>query len=193
MTAAAVALALVSGCGGGERQDAGESAATYPVTVSHASFPAHQSLAERTQMRIAVRNVGDRTIPNLAVTIESAGEGTQVAAFGRLDETPGSATHTRPVWIVDEGPGDGDTANSNTWAIGPLAAHATKTFVWKVAAVRSGRFSLTWRLAGSLTGRSQLRFEDGRVPRGSFKVDVTQAPATVHVTPQGKIVTKPAS
>lgn len=191
MTAAAVALALVAGCGGGgPRQDAGEDAATYPV-VAHASFPARQALAQRSQMRIAVRNVGDHTIPNVAVTIEADGSGTAVEAFGRALDEPGNATQSRPVWVVDQGPVNGDTAYANTWALGPLRPGRTATFVWKVAAVRSGHYVLTYRLAGSLTGRSQLRLEDGGVPRGRFTVDVSQKAAKVHVTPGGRIVTKP--
>jgi hypothetical protein len=194
VTAAAVALALVAGCGsGGRRQDAGENAATYPVAVPSATFPAHQSLAQRSQMRIAVRNVGSRTIPNLAVTIEAAGGGTAIEAFGRALDEPGNATQSRPVWVVDQGPVNGDTSDANTWALGPLRPHRTATFVWNVAAVRSGHYVLTYRLAGSLTGRSQLRLEDGGIPRGSFKVYVTQAPAQVRVTPSGKIVPAPAS
>ena len=192
MTAAAVALALASGCGGsGQRQDAGEDAATYPVVIASDSFPARQALAERSQMRIAVRNVGDHTIPNLAVTIEADGSGTAVEAFGRALDEPGNATQSRPVWVVDEGPVNGDTASPNTWALGPLRPNRTATFVWKVAAVRSGHYVLTYRLAGSLTGRSQLRLENGGIPRGSFTVDVSQKAAKVHVTPDGRIVTKP--
>lgn len=191
MTAAAVALALVAGCGGsGPRQDAGEDAATYPV-VARGSFPARQALAERSQMRIAVRNVGDHTIPNVAVTIEADGGGTAVEAFGRPLDEPGNATRSRPVWIVDKGPRNGDTAYANTWALGPLRPGRTATFVWKVAAVRSGHYELTYRLAGSLTGLSQLRLRDGGIPRGRFTVDVSQKAAKVRVTPRGKIVTEP--
>jgi hypothetical protein len=191
-TVAAVALALVAGCGGGERQDAGETSANYPVAVQEASFPAHQRLAQRSELRIAVRNAGSRTIPNLAVTIEAAGLGTEVTAFGRLAGESGLATRSRPVWIVDSGPGGGDTAYANTWALGPLPPHRTKRFTWKVAAVRSGHYKLTYRLAGSLTGGSAVRQEDGDVVGGSFEVDVTRAPAEVRVTRDGRFVDEPA-
>lgn len=194
MTAAVVALALVAGCGsGGDRQDADEDAATYPVAVPRATFPAHQSLAQRSEMRITVRNVGDRTIPNLAVTLEAKGGGTAIDGFGYALDTPGNATQSRPVWVVDEGPRGGDTASSNTWALGALRPHRTRTFVWKVAAVRSGRYVVSYRLAGSLTGRSQLRLEDGGVPRGDFTVDVSQKSEQVRVTPEGEIVPAPTS
>lgn len=191
-TTAAVALALLPGCGGGERQDAGEPSVTYPVAIETSSFPARQQLAQRSRMRIAVRNVGDRTIPNLAVTIQAEGGGTEVEAFGRLSEEPRISTRSRPVWIVDAGPGGGDTAYANTWAIGPLRPDRTKTFVWDVSAVRPGRYVLTYRLAGSLTGRSQLALENGSIPRGRFEVTISRKAAQVKVTPDGRIVSEPA-
>ncbi|MGB2710311.1 MAG: hypothetical protein WBC33_02255 [Conexibacter sp.] len=191
-TAAVVALTLVAGCGSGERQDAGEASARYPISIVHASFPARQELAKRTQMRIVVKNLGDDTIPNLAVSIGVAGGGTDVAAFGRLDESAGLASRSRPVWVVDEGPGNGETAYANTWAVGPLRPHRTATLTWQVAAVRAGHYELTYRLAGSLTGRSQLRLKDGGIPRDTFEVDVDRTPRQVRVTPDGRIVSEPA-
>jgi len=182
---AAVALALVSACGGGERQDAGEDPATYPVEVVRASFPDRQRLAERSELRIAVRNVGERTIPNLAVTIATPEGGTETEAFGRLADEADLSSRSRPVWIVDEGPGE--TAYANTWALGPLRPNRTATFAWRLAAVRAGRYALTWQLAGSLTGGARLRREDGRVPRGRFDVVVDRRPAKVTVTAGGKV------
>jgi hypothetical protein len=187
-TAAAVALALVAGCGSGARQDAGEHAASYPVTVLSATFPAHQSLAEPTQMRIAVRNDGSRTIPNIAATIEASGGGTAVEAFGRHSGEQNLASTSRPVWIVDTGPASGDSAYADTWAIGPLAPHAVKTFVWRLAAVQPGRYTLTYALSGSVTGVSKLHLADGTTPHGRFDVAISRKPGQVRVTPSGKIV-----
>jgi hypothetical protein len=190
---AAVALALASGCGGGARQDAGESHATYSVAVPVASFPAHQGLAQRSEMRIAVRNVGEHTIPNVAATIQTAGRGTTVEAFARHTDQPGVQSSSRPVWVVEDGPSNGDTAGSNTWALGPLRPGATKTFVWRVAAVEAGRYTLTYRLAGSLNGGSQLRLRSGAVPQGSFTVAIDRKPGQVRVRPDGTIVRVPGT
>jgi hypothetical protein len=189
--AAAATLALASGCGGGARQDHGEAELNYLVAVPSATFPAKQSLAEHSEMRIVVRNLGRRTIPNLAATIGAAGGGTATEAFGFLTDAAGTASRSRPAWIVDDGPVDGDTADANTWALGRLRPHATRTFIWHVAAVRSGSYTLTYQLSGSLTGRSQLRLRNGDVPRNSFKVVVTRKAAQVHVAPDGKIVSTP--
>jgi hypothetical protein len=192
-TAAAVALALASGCGGGERQDAGETHATYLVAVPVASFPARQSLAQRTELRIAVRNVGTRTIPDVAATIQAAGHGTAVESFGRHLDQVGVQSSSRPVWVVEDGPSGGDSASSNTWALGPLRPGATKTFRWRLAAVEAGRYKITYRLAGSLNGGSQLRLRSGAVPQGSFTVTISDKPGQTRVRPDGRIVRVPGT
>ncbi len=194
MASAAVALALGSGCGGGARQDAGEAQATYSVAVPHATFPARQRLAQRSEMRIAVSNVGARTIPNLAATVEATGRGTTVEAFARHIDTPGVQSSSRPVWVIEDGPVNGDTAAPNTWALGPLRPGATKTFVWRVAAVQPGRYHLTYRLSGSLTGRSKLQLQGaGGAPQGSFAVAITGRPTQTQVRPDGTIVLVPGT
>jgi hypothetical protein len=190
---AAVALALGAGCGGGTRQDAGEARASYPVAVPLATFPARQSLAQRSEMRIAVRNVGTRTIPNVAATIVADRQGTTVEAFAGPAEASNVQSTSRPVWVIEDGPVNGDTAGANTWALGPLRPGATKTFVWRVAAVRAGRYQLTYRLSGSLTGRSQLRLRGGGAPQGSFTVAVSRRPVQTQVRPDGTIVTVPGT
>jgi len=186
--AAAAVLTLSAGCGGGTRQDAGEHEARYAVAVPSATFPAQQTLAQNVAMRITVRNIGTRTIPNVAATVEAAGTGTQAEAFARVSDAANLASRSRPVWIINVGPFNGDTAYANTWALGPLGPNRTKTFVWHVTAVRRGSYTLVYRLSGSLTGRSQLRLRNGDVPHGSFTVQVSGRPGQVQVTPGGKIV-----
>jgi hypothetical protein len=192
VASAAVALALGAGCGGA-RQDAGEARATYPVAVPLAAFPAHQRLAQRSELRIAVRNAGARTIPNVAATIEAAGRGTTVEAFAGPADQPNVQSSSRPAWVIEDGPVNGDTAGANTWALGPLRPGATKTFVWKVAAVKAGRYRITYRLSGSLTGRSRLRLGSGAAPQGSFAVAVSGRPVQTQVRPDGTIVRVPGT
>ena len=52
-------------------------------------------------------------MPNVAVTVNS---------FAARSEQAGLADPERAVWIVDASPRGGDTAYTNTWALGPLAA-----------------------------------------------------------------------
>lgn len=164
---------------------------TYSVSIPVRSFPARQLLAEHVQLRIDVRNEGSRAIPNVAATIltGSGPNGAAVEAFGSELRGKGLASHSRPVWIVDEGPASGETAYANTWALGAIEPHQTRSFTWSVVPVRAGRYTLRYSLTGSTTGRSPLRLEDGGAARGSFAVRVNDKPPQVRVTPDGRITT----
>jgi len=186
---AAVALTL-AGCGSSAPKP--EAAATYPV-AAQASFPARQLLAQHTELKLTVRNIGQRTIPDVAATLTTRGGpgGAAVAAFGSYLAGSDLASHTRPVWIVDAGPGGGDTAYASTWALGAIGPRRARTFTWHVTPVRAGAYTIEYRLTGSTTGRSQLREANGDAVRGALTVDVSGKSATVRVTPEGKIVSVP--
>lgn len=174
----ALAGLVLAGCGGGANQAAGEPRGTFPVAVSTASFPAHQTLAERTEMVIRVRNAGTKTIPDIAVTITDANEGTAAEPFAEDLHMSGLADPSRPVWIVDEapcpasasdgcdpagpggerqrgGPGGAVSAYANTWAMGRLAAGASATFRWGVTAVQPGVHMIRYQVAAGLNGRAR--------------------------------------
>jgi hypothetical protein len=188
---AAVALALAAGCGGDDEQGA-EQPASYRVAVPVASFPAQQRLAREVTLEIAVKNTGSRTIPNVAATLLTGGaDGTVAGAFSRISDGEGLSSRTRPVWIVDEGPGE--TALGNTWALGSVKPGRTRSFRWRVVPVKAGRYTLRYRLVGSTTGESRLRLQNGSPPRGSLQVHVSGEPAVVTVTPDGRVVSEPPS
>ncbi len=65
----AALLAFGIGCGGGQRQDAGEPEGEFPVEVTGAEFAPKQKLAETSDLVLEVTNAGDETIPDLAVTL----------------------------------------------------------------------------------------------------------------------------
>ena len=173
-TLAATALAL-AGCGGNERQDANERAATYTVDVTQASFPASQRLARPSQMRIAVKNTGSERLPDVAVTVDS---------FSRRSEQPGLADPERPIWIVDEGPSGGTTAFTNTWALEGLAPGETKTFRWRVTPIEAGRYRVKYTVAAGLDGKAKARGDDGESPvTGTFPVRISREPSGARVNP----------
>jgi hypothetical protein len=66
-----VALSAVgiSACVGGSRQDANEPSGNFPVQIVSADFPSKQDLAQNTNLTLSVANTGDKTIPDLAITI----------------------------------------------------------------------------------------------------------------------------
>jgi hypothetical protein len=173
------ALAL-TGCGGGERQDADEPSGTFQVDVVRASFPTKQHLAQPERFVIAVRNTGHETVPNVAVTVSS---------FAERSEQAGLADPERAVWIIDSSPSGGDTAYVNTWALGRLAPGQTRRFVWRVTAVKAGTHTVKWQVAAGLNGKAKATLSGNRAPAGSVTVDVSKKPAQAHVDPEtGKVV-----
>jgi hypothetical protein len=185
----ACALAL-GACGGGSRQDASEPSGTYKVKVLSASFPATQSIARQTSMALRVRNTGTRTVPNLAVTIDS---------FDYTSNYPELAVDKRPVWAIERGPGaaasppvqtdeisppgGGQTAYVNTWAFGALAPGATRLLTWHVVPVKSGTWTVHYTIAAGLAGKAKARTADGGPVQGQFAVDIAPAPKLTHVNP----------
>jgi hypothetical protein len=170
----------VAGCGGNERQDASEPSGTFEVAVVRASFPTKQHLAQPERFVIAVRNTGDRAVPNVAVTVSS---------FAERSEQAGLADPERAVWIIDSSPSGGQTAYTNTWALGRLAPGQTRRFVWRVTAVKAGTHTVKWQVAAGLNGKAKATLSGNRAPAGSVTVDVSDKPAQSHVDPEtGKVV-----
>jgi len=181
LTAGGALLAVaISGCGGGERQDKNEPEGTFDLAVVEKSFPLSQHVARQSRLRIEVRNTGQRTVPNVAVTVRG---------FGARDPQPGLADPNRPIWIVDSGPKGGDTAYVSTWALGSLGPGRTRTFEWRVTPTRAGQFDVKYEIAAGLDGKAKARSVDGRPPGGSFSVRVSGKPADARVDPDsGRVI-----
>jgi hypothetical protein len=194
----ACVLGLVAtGCGGGTRQDAHEPSGSFSVSVTSATFPKHQSLAQKSRMTIAVRNSGTKEIPNVAVTVTAAGEGTAAQAFAQVSSAQGCAVdssangpvcpladRSQPVWVVDNGPIGGVTAYSNTWALGRLPAGRTTKFTWEVTAVVPGTHKINYRVAAGLNGKARTQ---PSFVGGSFTVNIASKPAQAIVTASGEV------
>ena len=202
--AALAASFLLSACGGGEgRQDADEPGGTYTVEVVTSEFPTRQSLADRTQLRIGVRNTGNRPIPNLAMTVSLAGpEGrNSLEPFSIRVDGENLSVPDRPVWILelgyprlvgaDESAG-ATTANSKTFAFGKLPPGETLTAVWAVTPVKPGDWRLTYEVDAGLYGKAKAVTPDGSRPTGSFAVRVSGVPPQTRVDGQGNVVPIPA-
>ena len=151
-------------------------------------FPASQSIAQDSRMIVTVRNDDTKAAPNVAVTVETdpskAGQGT--VAFGQRVDDSRLADNERPVWIVNEGPPGGDSAATNTWALGRLGAGETKTFTWKVTAVEAGSYTIHYRVSPGLSGKAKLA-AGGRTD-GSFKVTIDDKPVPARVNDKGQVV-----
>jgi hypothetical protein len=199
VVAGAASLALLAaGCGEGAR-DASEPKGTYAVEVVRASFPRKQAVARDTRLEMVVRNTGARTVPNVAVTVDS---------FYYRSDYPRLSVAKRPVWIVNTGPGavakppvqseeinppgGGETVFVNTWALGPLPAGRRARFVWHVTPVKSGSHTIRYAVAAGLDGKAVARLPEGGRPVGKLVAQVAPLPPRTHVNPEtGRIAAGP--
>jgi hypothetical protein len=192
----ACAALLVSGCGGGTRQDAREPEHVYKIRVTDLTFPPKQAISRPTFMRIKVVNADTKTIPNIGVTIDS---------FYYTSTYPELAANRRPIWVVEQGPGPnpsrpaqsqaisppggGQTAYVNTWALGPLAPGKTATFLWKVVPVKAGTHRLHLLVVPSLGGKAKATLPNGGLLAATMQAHIAAAPAARHVNPNTGRVT----
>jgi hypothetical protein len=197
LAAGILAVVLLAGCGGGSRQDAGEQEANYQVKVVSARFPAIQSVAKPESMTLLVRNTGSSTVPNLAITVDS---------FNYASNYAGLAANKRPIWVIEQGPGavakrpvesqeisppgGGQTAYTNTWALGAVPAGQVRRFVWKVMPVKSGVHLVSYTVNAGLAGKAHAQTASGKPVRGHFLVRIAPKPPPSYVDPTtGKVVT----
>jgi hypothetical protein len=192
--ACALGLIAVAGCGGGERQDEDEPEGDFAVEVVSSMFPEKQKLAQSSDLVITVRNAGDQTVPNVAVTLNGLGYRTTQPDVADPDR-PQFAVNGVPREIggfpeaKDATPLGCDTAYVNTWACGPLKPGAERTFVWKVTAVKAGPYKLSWRVAAGLNGKAKaVAAGGGPAPSGTFSGTVSRAAPKVRIADDGKTI-----
>ncbi len=192
---------LLAACGGEESSDAGEPEGTYDVRVSAASFPTEQDLGQTSMLKLGFRNSGEKTVPVLAVTISIAGKQGENSSlpFAIQDPTPGLAQADRPVWVLaasyprlqgSSEPGGASTSNPKTFAFGPLKPGQTTKAVWKLSAVRAGKYTLGYSVAAGLSGKAKAETSGGVAPGGSFVTEITTDLPDTEVTDSGEVVEK---
>jgi hypothetical protein len=218
VAAVALAAGLVA-CGGRQRQDVTEPSGSFPVQVSRAQFANHQKLAEPNYLRLEIRNTGSRTVPNLAVTVNTVAEGqpnlkspaystgSGQGSFNiRVDE-PRLAFPYRPVWILEEHypkvikPGQplqqlartptpsAASAATGTFQFGALKPDESKDIAWRVTPVRTGTYSVRYQVSASLTGKAKAVTPAGGPVKGEFVVTISGKPPQTCVTGGGKVTT----
>jgi hypothetical protein len=186
---AAATVLVLSGCGGPPRQDVDEPAGVYPVEISEASFPTNQKLARTSILRITVRNVGTKTIPNANVWVSTGGAGgshnSSVGGFNYRDmknEDP-----NKPIFVINKEPKGGETAYVNTWALGSIRPGRAKSFVWNVTALKAMPFDLRYRVQAGLDGKAKaVQAGTGAPVEGRFRGTVTSEAPDAKVADSGK-------
>lgn len=191
----------IAACGGGGSSDANEAAGRYPVEVTDATFPTEQELGQTSLLRLGLRNAGRRAIPALTVSFTIAGKEGRASnlPFGIRDPEPELAQPDRPVWVLAEHypkfagssePGGAETSNPKTFDFGPLKPGATADVVWKLSAVKSGRYALAYAVGAGLAAASKATTSGGATPGGSFAVHVVSSAPNKIVNGRGEVVRK---
>ncbi len=203
---AALVAALIAGlalsvaaCGGGGSRGSNEEAGTYPLKVTSASFPANQHIGSTALLDLGIRNTGKKTIPALIVNLSIAGQEGQTSTlpFGYRDPEPELAQPDRPVWVLaaryprfagSSEPAGAETSNPKTFDFGPLKAGRRADLVWKLSAVKAGRWTVLYSVGAGLGEDVKAKTTGGVKPGGSFTARISPARLNKEVTDSGAVV-----
>jgi hypothetical protein len=198
--ALAALLALsVGACGGGTSSDANQEAGRFPVEVTSAKFPTKQQVGQTYLMRLGIHNAGRKPLPALTVNVSVGGKDGEASTlpFTIHDPQPGLAQPDRPVWVLaaryprfagSKEPAGAETSTQKTFDFGPLKAGASADLVWKLSAVKTGRFVVVYGVDAGLGGQSKAVTAGGAAPGGSFSVQIASKPFDTEVTGSGEVV-----
>ena len=199
--AALAAAALLGACGGGDSTSASpaEPSGKFAVKVTEAEFPSPQRLGQTSLLRLGIRNTGDRTVPGLTVSFTIKGQRGEDSSlpFGVSDPQPELAQPDRPVWVLSatyprlngsSDPGGTSTSSPKTFALGPLKPGETTKAIWKLSAVRAGKFTLLYDIGAGFGGAAKAETDNGVSPGGSFAAEVTERLPETEVTDSGEVV-----
>ncbi len=197
--AALAVAALLAACGESSSSDANEPTGTFHVEVTEAKFPTTQKLGQTSLLQLGIRNTGNRTVPGLTVTFTIAGKrGVDSSLpFGISEPQPELAQPDRPVWVLAQTyprlhgssePGGASTSNRKTFDFGPVKPGETVKAIWKLSAVKAGKYTLLYSVDAGLSGGSKAKTGNGVTPGGSFATEITQALPETEVTDNGEIV-----
>ena len=191
--------ALLAACGGGGGSGDDEPPGTFHVKVTEATFPTLQRLGQTSLLRLGIRNTGDRAVPGLTVSFTIKGQKGEDSSlpFGISDPQPELAQPDRPVWVLaatyprlhgSSDPGGASTSSPKTYSFGALKPGETTQAIWKLSAVRAGKYTLLYRIDAGLSGKAVAKTEGGVAPGGSFATEVSDRLPETEVTDSGEIV-----
>ncbi len=175
----------VSACGESASSDSNEAEGTFEVKVVSAKFPTEQQLGQTSLLKLGVKNTGDKKIPALTIGVSIAGKEGQTSSlpFGIHDPQPDLAQPDRPVWVLAEGyprlddgsttPAGAKTSSPKTFDFGSLEPGETVEGVWKLSAVKAGKYTLLYGVDAGLSGKAKAKTSGGVKPGGSFSVDIS--------------------
>jgi len=185
------------GCGGDDSgQFSNEATGEFPVRVIGASLKPVQTVAKKYDLKIAVRNTGEETIPAINTVIDLPGMGSTLA-FAYGDKQAGLAMNQRPVWVLEEGwpklagttgRGGTTTADRLTFDFGKLRPGAVADMVWRLVAVRPGNYRLRYRISAGLGPDTTAVDAGGRTPTGLLPARISALARLTEVNEKGQVV-----
>jgi hypothetical protein len=191
--------ALLAACGGGSSGDSNQKAGNYEVKVTSASFPPKQVVGQTTLLKIDARNTGEHPVPDLTVTVNIEGKYGEAARipFAVHDPQPGLANGDRPVWVLSatyprlngsNSPGGAETSAPKTYAFGEVKPGKTVEAIWKLSAVRPGKYTVAYEVDAGLGTETKAVTAGGTAPGGTFVSEITTALPETEVNGAGEIV-----
>jgi hypothetical protein len=138
-------------------------------------------------------------VPGLTVTFTIAGKrgGESSLPFGISEPQPELAQPERPVWVLaatyprlhgSSDPGGASSSNRKTFDFGELEPGATTKAIWKLSAVRAGKYTLLYRIDAGLSGKARAKTTGGVAPGGSFATEISERLPETEVNGNGEIV-----
>jgi hypothetical protein len=196
---AALAMAALLAACGGSSSDSNQKAGEYEVKVTSASFPPKQFVGQTSLLKIDATNSGENTVPDLTVTVNIEGKYGEAARipFAVHDPQPGLANGDRPVWVLaatyprlegSSSPGGAETSAPKTYAFGEVKPGKTVEAVWKLSAVRPGKYTVAYEINAGLDSETKAVTAGGSPPGGTFVATITTALPETEVNPAGEIV-----
>jgi hypothetical protein len=190
--------ALLAACGGSS-SDSNEKAGNYEVKVTDASFPSKQAIGQTSLMKVDIENTGKKTVPAVTITVNVEGKEGEAAQipFAIHDPQTGLAGPDRPVWVLAatyprlgeaSEPGGAETSNAKTYTFGALKPGKTVEAVWKLSAVRAGKYTVGYEVEAGLTGKAKAKTASGVRPGGTFVADISTELPETEVNAAGEIV-----
>ena len=199
MGSAVLAMAVLLAACGESSSDSNQRAGNYEVKVTDASFPAKQFIGQTSLLKIDARNTSNKTVPDLTVTVNIKGKHGEAARipFAVHDPQPGLANGDRPVWVLSatyprlEGskvPAGAETSAPKTYAFGEVKPGHTVEAVWKLSAVRPGKYTVAYEIDAGLGTETKAVTAGGSPPGGTFVTQISTALPETEVNGAGEIV-----
>jgi hypothetical protein len=196
---AVLAVAVLLAACGGSSSDSNEKPGTYQLKVTGASFPARQHVGQTSLLKIDVENDGKKTVPALTIALNIKGKEGEAAQipFSVHEPDPELANGDRPVWVLSEGyprpggstdPGGADTSSPGTYTLGALKPGKSIEAVWKLSAVRPGKYTVAYDVGAGLTAETKAKTSSGVAPGGTFVTEISTSLPETEVNGGGEVV-----